>query len=388
MPTKPSDLASTFTGWNGLLVLASGNALIDRIEAKITSGSGGVGKTITNWLLEIVRDCFNAVVGFLAPGVAGAFAYLQSDPSWLETLTTNTANALWQHRAKIIWLRQSYIPEVHHTLNLDIINGDNAVLHWTNTAITNVNNFVIAEANIARQYTDLTHRVLGQDIVAGDNAVIKFLSGPINAINNFLALYTKEVSAEFTRQGNIAHQYTDDSVTSVEHKLAIGLAAAGAALAALSAFITGVYVPDAIAAAIAALNAEAAIAMDVEWEFVATTANRAIASLTLADLDPLWATNVLSEIPATSLAAACLDMTSAHRFEMNFINNAGVPLYRNLKKFGEDTSSLDGVITTVLLGAFATAAITEPVDTAAVITDVLGGPLNDLLLSMADLLNL
>lgn len=388
MPTKPSDLASTFTGWNGLLVLSSGNAIIDRIEAKINSGSGGVGKTITNWLLEIVRDCFNAVVGFLAPGVAGAFAYLQSDPSWLETLTTNTANALWQHRAKIIWLRQSYIPEVHHTLNIDIINGDNAVLHWANVAINNVNNFVIEEAAVARRYTDLTHQVLGNDITNTANEILRYTSNEFNAITTYLQQYSAAVSAEFTRQGNIAHAYTDDQVSGVEHKLALGLAAAAAALAALSTFITAVYVPDAIAAAIAALNAEAAVAMDVEWEFVATTANKAIAELTLADLNPMWATNALSEIPATSLAAACLDITAALRFTMNFISGAGVPLYRNLRQFGEDTSNLDGVITTALLGAFATAAITDPVDTAAVVTEVLGGPLNDLLLEVADLFNL
>lgn len=388
MPTKPSDLASTFVGWSGLLILASGNSIIDRIEAQVNSGSGGVGKAITNWVLQLFRNIFNAVVGFLAPGVAGAFAYLQSDPSWMETIASSTANSLWQHRSKILWLWYSYIPDVHHVLNLDIIAGDNEVIRFLENIITALQNYVLNGLSAARSYTDLTHHVLNEDIITGDNNVIRYLGGAIDALETYIVNYQHDVSAEFTRQGNIAHQYTDDSVGSVEHKLVLGLAAVGAAIAALSVFLTTVYVPDAIAAAVAALNLEAAAAMDLEWEFVATTGNKAIADLAIIDVDPTWLTSIMSEIPAVTLASADADMTSALRFAMNFINKAGVPLYRNLKKFGEDTSELDGIITTVLLGAFATAAIADPEDTAAVITTVLGGPLNDILLDVMGLFGL
>jgi hypothetical protein len=344
MSNKPSSLTSTMTGLTALQALATGNEIFDKLENAISSGGGGITKTISVWLLERLRAAFNAIIGFLNPTAPGAFGWLLAGPDWADKLSTSTYNTLMAHRSRLLWLQNTYIYNLHVLLTKDINNAHSDALRWTNISINNV-------------------------------------TATINQLFNYTNQQIQLAKTDATN-------YTNKNISAVESKLTLLGVTLTAAIGALGTFLTTVVIPDAIEAAVIALNAEAAVAVDLKWEFVATTGNKAIAELTLADLDPLWVTNILSEIPAVSIADADADIISALKLCMDYLNRAGVPLYRNLKKFGEDTNELDGLLTTVLLGGFTAAAVADPAGTATVVNDVLGEPLNDILTAVAELVGL
>jgi hypothetical protein len=363
--------------------------MIDKIQQQLDSGGGGaIVHAVSDWLIGVVRAAFNNITSFLSPGTSGAFPYIQADPSWLETLAASTANTLWLHRSKIIWIYTSYVRAVQLSLESSIILKYNEAILYAQSVDRDARQYALAlmeqEHTFAFQ-VEQNYEAADRQITNNLNASIRALT---TAVNTSLTNLFDSTRTSITDAITTAKTYTDRSVSSLSAKLTASVLALTASIAALSAFLTTTFIPDAIAAAVAALNAEAALAMDVEWEIVATQGNRALAELGLADLDPSWAADILSEIPATSLAAADADMTSALRLVMDYLVKAGVPLYRNLKQFGEDESELDGVITTVVLGAFATAAVTEPGATATAVVDVLGDPLVDVLQAVSGLIGL
>jgi hypothetical protein len=376
------------SGLWGLQVLAAGNHIVDTIQGFINSGGGGILKPVNNFLFGLVRDIYNSVVGFLGPSVPGSFGWLEAAPAWLDQMFTTTWKTLANHRARILWLQNTYIRSLHLLLTSDINNAYANAIGYTDRTATSLGNSLVSlfnrvEGDLSKLHTTVEHdiSVAHQDALnwatLGDNGLAR-------AINDLFANTTTRLGQTLAT----AKGYTDQKISSVETKIALLGLSTAAALAAAVSFLTSTVIPGEVAAGVAALNAEAAVAMDLQWEIVATTGNKALAELTLKDLNPMWATNVLSEIPAVTLATADADMTAALKLLMNYVNGAGVPMYRNLKQFGEDTSELDGVITTVLLGAFGVAAVTEPDATATLVVDTLGTPLNEVLTGALSLFGL
>lgn len=388
MPSKPSSLTNTMTGLAALMTLSAGNEIFDKIISKINSGSGGILKTVADWLVNRLRDAFNAVVTFLNPTAPGAFGWLMADPSWLDTLFTSTYTTLGAHRSRLLWLQNTYIKGIHVLLTRDINRAHDDALSWTNKVGNALNQSMVNIYNNLRAQINSLHVTLTNDINRSHDDSLRWTNISISNVTNTINQLYNWTNGQITATRNAAIAYTNKQISAVESKLtALGLTLA-ASIAALGAFLTTVVIPDAIEASVIALNAEAAVAMDLKWELVATTGNKALAELGLADLNPLWLTDVLSEIPAVSIADADLDITSALKLLMDYLNRAGVPLYKNLKQFGEDTAELDGLITTVLLGGLTTAAVLDPRGTADVLTDVLGGPLVDVLTELADVVGL
>lgn len=386
--TKPASLANTMTGIWALQILASGNQLITKIEDALNSGSGGVLKTVETWLLERVRDIYNAVVGFLAPQGPGAFGWLEAAPSWLDTLFTATYTTLSEHRSRLLWLQNGYIPTIHKQLNLDIGNAEDAAKAWASRLAND--STVAMEALWNQLHANLTADVatLNRAIVSAHDDALEWTNKQVTTLSADIVAVVKFVQQQAAAAVAAAKAYTDGQIKSVNTKLTLLGISTAAALAAAVSFIVGTAIPDAIEIAVGALNAEAAASMLLQWEIVATTTNRWLAELTLADLNPVWATNVVSELPATSIAAADADLTAGLKAVTDYVGNAGVPLYRNLRQFGEDTAELDGVITTVLLGGFTAAAVADPEGTADVVGELLAGPLNDVLIAVTGLVGL
>jgi hypothetical protein len=386
--TKPSSLANTMTGIWALQILASGNQLLTKIEDGINSGSGGVLKTVENWLLERVRDIYNGVVGFLAPQGPGAFGWLEAAPSWLDTLFTATYSTLSEHRSRLLWLQNGFIAAIHKQLNLDIGNAEDSAKEWASKLATSLTNAMIALWSQVNAHLAADVATLNRTIVSAHDDALRWTNKQVAILSADIVAIVKFVQQQAAAAVAAAKAYTDGQIKSVNTKLTLLGITTAAALAAAVSFIVGTAIPDAIEIAIGALNAEAAASMLLQWEIVATTTNRWLAELTLVDLNPVWATNVVSELPATSLAAADADLTGGLKAVTDYIGNAGVPLYRNLKSFGEDTAELDGVITTVLLGGLTAAAVADPEGTADVVDELLAAPLNDVLTAVTGLVGL
>lgn len=389
MPTHPDEPGHTFTGLAALQMLAMGNNLLDALQRGIDSGGGGgILKTVNNWAIGIVRNVFNSVVDFLAPSAPGYFPYLQTDPSWMETLALSTANTFSVHRSHISWLRSSLIPWYYNQSLLAI----SALRADENGAIarlqSNLQKQLGTTFNQLHQYTTDVYNTLLRDINNAEQSAIDWTNKTETALNAEILSVYSQVLKDINNAYSLAVTYTDKQISAVNSKLTAVSLSLTAAIAASAAFITTQVVPDAVEAGVAALNAEAAASMDIGWEYVATVANRAMAAMTVADTNPLWLTDLLSEIPATSLAAADADLVSGLKLLVDWVAHAGTPLYSNLKSFGEDTAELDGVLTTVLLGAFGVAAVTEPGPTATAVVDVLADPLNEVLTAAAGLFGL
>jgi hypothetical protein len=388
MAPKPSGLASTLTGLWALMTLASGNAILDKIVAKIDSGSGGILKSVSDWLIGVIRSAYNNVVGFLVPSAPAAFGWLQADSYWLDNIAYSTYNTLQSHRSRLLWLQNTYIAGIHKILTSDINNAHSDAIAWTVKVANGLNTSMVALFNNEVARLNAVHTQLTKDINNAHDNSIDWTNRSINTVTATISQLFNYTNQHIASAITTAKAYTDKAISGVNTKLTLLGITLGASIVALGNFITEVEIPGAIEASVAALNAEAAASMDINWEILATTANKSLAELTLADLDPLWLKDVLSEIPALSLAGADSDMSAALKLLMNYLSRAGVPLYKNLRKFGEDTSELDGVLTTVILGGLTTEALLNPKGSADVVAELLGNPLNEVLTAVGGLVGL
>ena len=355
----PRDLSTTLVGHFALTMMAYVQPWVDGINNTINGMDG-----LHGWM----RLLFGAG--------GGAVDWYAAAPNAFDQLTTGIVQSLASHNFSIMWL-----------VNYDVPKAYRGAQQYTNQVAGQIGGWVLSiQASILGQLYNAVNQIngamanmqgflLGQINSARADAFNYTTSRWLDARNYATVLYNQAI-AYVIQEANALVTYINKTRDDLENRINLAVAALTASIAAAVAYITLVFVPAEIAASVAAQNALATEAMAVPWEAMATKANLNLAQWAIMDPGLTWATDPTPEIPPVGIALGLGELVNWTRRSIDVEANTLIPLYRNLHKFGEDLASLEGVITTLLGAGFEVAAITAPETTAALVADVLGGPLN------------
>lgn len=382
----PRDIVSTMYSNTALQLIASGDNLVNAIVRAIGATHVPVIGWIINYIANMVRSAWNNLISLLAPGAAASNDYYAAAPEAITNIGNAAASALSVHSSWIHWAVQQYVPQqVNNIYNILWHMINNAInqywaLYYDSIAYTN--NQVAA----AERYTSAVQNYLLSVLFNYYNSAINYTNQVVTAANQYTTDVWQTVERDLHNDFASLQKYATDLHSDAVTRVNAAVLLAQAEIAALLAYVTITFVPGAIEANNLVMNELTAVEAALFWERVATVSNANLVQLVLIDPTGIWDTDEVSEIPPLTIPTAIGETISALRLPMDFISKAGIPLYRNLKQFGEDTSKLDGVITTVVLGGLLAAAIAAPEDTAGLIATTVAGPLNQVAVQLVDLL--
>jgi hypothetical protein len=380
----PPPLPVTMSGLFFLLFNSVIWAVADVIRRAISWIPFGVGNNLANAVVDIANNIIN---GF-SPGAPAATAWFNSIAGTTYWVARNTREATTAHS----W-RLNYIG---YTL---VVLYYNAAVQYAFNAVSGVYNYISQWVwpNINSLWN------YASSIASTLNAWVGYLQARIQDNFNFL-LYLVDSDYQATiRYANIVYTYAIMYTNQVRDILNVSIRdvfdrvesdisnlnmRVQAEFAALTVFMTTVFVPQALALFKAEQTAEIAAGMDPLWPLVskATTVTAGLLATSLPAVAIRAAAVPAEPVPGVGGEAEAL--AAAHAFTTALGEHAVAPLWRNLHRFGEDLQSLDGVIGTVILGAFTTAAIAAPKQTADIVASVLANPLDDILIATAESLGL
>lgn len=374
---QPRDLGTTMVGLMSIMMLAYIQPIVDAINNRINSwwAFPGFLKQWLTWFVTAAAEGLNRLF-YGAPN--GALDWFAAAPNAFDQLTTSIVQSLASHNQSIIWLVNYDVPKAYH-----------GAQQYTNYVAWQQGNWILQiQASILNQLfraysllsgamSQMQSFLLGQINGARADAFNYTTSRWLDARNFAAYLYNQSVA--FTNQvGTNLYNYTNQVQNNLNNRITATAAALSAALGAAVAYITLTFVPAEITASVALQNGLATEAMAVTWEVMATKANLNLAEWAIMDPGLTWATDPTPEVPPVGIALGLGELVNFARRSMDVESNTLIPLYRNLHQFGQDLSSLSGVVTDVLLAGFTVAAVTDPGGTAALVADTIGGPLNEL----------
>lgn len=383
---SPRDLVSTMWSNSALQLISSGDNFINSFVRSIGVSHVPVLGSVVSWMAGMVRTAWNNIVSLLAPGANASNDYYASAPEAINNIGNAAASSLSAHSGWIHWGIQQYVPDYVNNVYNQIYNWINRLTNTVYQLYDDSLNFTIAERDASDAYTSNVYNTLYSMIIRYFNSTNAFITDVANSLNQYIAQVYQVLLADLLNVQNYLVSYANDLHSDAVSRINAAVIALEAQLAAAVTFLTVTVIPGAIEANNLAMNAATAAAVAVFWEDVATTNNANLAQLTLIDPTGIWEIDGLPEIPPIVIPEAIAESVDALRLPMDFLAKAGIPLYRNLKQFGQDTNDLDGVVTTVLLGGLLVAAVTAPEDTATLIATTIAGPLNAVATSLVDLL--
>jgi len=374
---SPRDLQTTMTGWLSLQQLAIANQLVGQINGFINQ-LWPLPSFVKSWLTTAVSAVVNGVTQVLSGSADGVTDYLLAPVNALDQLTSVTAGALTSHNLSLVWLVNYDVPKAY---NGALLNTGIQVRNAMNFATTLYNDAIIDITNTANQiYYNISQNVnaLNARINAAQQAAAVALNAAQIALIDLINTRYNQAVEYTVSEINTVTNYFTGQVNSLKSDLTALAISTAAALAVAVNYLQDVFVPAAIAESVAAQNLLATEAVTVTWEAMATKANINLAEFVIVDPSTTWLVDETPEIPPIGIAAGLGELTNFGRRYIDVETNAVLPLYKNLHQFGEDLSQLGAVVTTLLVGGFTVAAVTEPETTAAVVADVLGGPLDSI----------
>lgn len=375
---QPRDAYTTANGLWSFLAMAGAQNLIDQVYQALGGQHWGVFNWILDGLRTAVLDIARTLVDWTFPGAPGSIDYLTAAPEALADAVGNIATTLVMMRDQRRWIEFTFIPEVQQVDWARMADYYQANRNLAYQLYYQAVNYTTASVNSIDTYVNAQVNYLTRQMNADLNESLNFTSQVYQLLSNALNLAVITANNRMDLLNNRMTQYVNSVRDALNGSISNLRIATVAAIAALGAFLTGVYIPGAFAAFKVEQTAEIAAGMDVGYPLAAASIDKT--ALQLAPTLPLVSARVLDVPPEAipGIGGMAEALTAAAAFEAAVSSNACAPLWTKLHEFADDTAELDGIAGTVLLGALVTAMVTAPHDTAAVIADTIAGPLNDI----------
>lgn len=382
----PRDIVSTMYSNTALQLIATGDNVVNAIVRAIGAEHVPVIGWIVSHIASMVQRAWNNLISLLAPGASASNDYYAAAPEAITNIGNATASALSVHSSWIHWAVQQYVPQqVNNIYNILWHLLNNAINQYWALYYSSIN-YTNGQVAAAERYTTAVQNYVLAVLFSYYNSAINYVNNGLTAANQYTTDVWRVVERDLHNDFVSLQHYASDLHSDAVSRINAAVLLFQAELASLLTYVTITFVPGAIEANNLVMNELTAVEAALFWERVATVSNANLVQLVLIDPTGIWDTDEVSEIPPLTIPTAIGETISALRLPMDFIAKAGIPLYRNLHRFGEDTSKLDGVITTVVLGGLLAAAIAAPEDTAGLIATTVAGPLNQVAVQLVDLI--
>lgn len=385
---QPRDFQTTMNGLWSAEMMGGIQYTMQGIYDSLNRQDWGPFGFIKNGILQIADDFLLWIANRMYPGAPGSVDWLTAGPEALADVAGTAATTLVTMQGQRRWIQNYLVPATENRVT---------ALAWSlyyDVRATAYNLYYSALSalygDINSVYSYLYREVsyLTQQISTAEGVALAYTRGVYNAlvdtINRVVVTANLRMDALHAKAIAFTVQVRDDAARALNlAKLELG-----AAIAALSLWLTTIYIPGAFAAYTELTIAQIAAGMDLLWPMVfrnvEVTALKLLATLPLVSARAL---DVPPE-PVPGVGGLAEATASALGFVTAVQSSGCAPLFDKLHQFADDTAELDGLITTVLLGGLVTAMVTAPEDTAAVIADTVGGPANEFATSVLSLIGL
>lgn len=385
---QPRDFQTTMNGLWSAEMMGGIQYTMQGIYDALNRQNWGPFGWIKNAIIQIADDFLLWITNRMYPGAPGSIDYLTAGPEALADVAGTTATTLVTMQGQRRWIQNYLVPAAEArvtslawSLYYDA-RGIAYALYYTaiNALYGEVNSIY---SYLYREITYLTQQISTAEGVA--LAYTRAVYGAlVDTINRAVVAANLRMDALHSNAITFTTQVRDDAA----HALNLAKLELGATIAALSLWLTAVYIPGAFTAYTELTIAQIAAGMDLLWPMVFR--NVEATALKLLPTLPLVSARALDvpPEPIPGVGGLAEATASALGFVTAVQSSGCAPLFNKLHTFAEDTAELDGLITTVLLGGLVTAMVAAPEDTAAVLADTVGGPVNEFATGVLSLIGL
>lgn len=366
MARMPQNFYVTMRGMASSMLMAVFTAITDSLV-----GWMGNVPIVGGWLRDAINGAAQAIADGIIPGAPGAGDWLITIAETPGRAIEYTRVALEAHHTALHWIADTLIP-------VNVNNIYNVVNQWVQNVYNYIAWAVFPAINDVQAYAN--------SLAVALNGWVAWLQWDISFYYNASISYTQNVRLELINYDN----YLYNAAITYTYNMALDIRAAMITirdnlqsqidsnyrtlqfeLAAAVTFITTVFVPGAIAAFKAEQTIEIAAGMDELWPLVFAASDAA--ALRLAPRHPLVAARAVAipPEPVPGIGGAVEALTAAMAFQASALESVTVPLSAHLQTFGEDLSESEGILSTIILGAFTVAAIEDPSAVATATQDAL-----------------
>jgi hypothetical protein len=385
---RPADFQTSLNGLYAAMAMTGAQMTMDGIRSAVNYVNWWPFQGVVNSFLDTLNWLLQWFTNQIFPGAPGALDYFTSAPEDMVYLAGDIYDTLAFFHAQRRYIQYTLIPQ-----QAAFDQGLSWALYYQGRAYaTMLYNWAISaltgEINSVYGYIYQVTGWLTAQIQTDLNEALFYAKGlydsAIQQLVSVMVQLESRMDAEYRAALAFATRVRDDLTTALN----VAKVELTAAIAALSLWLTTVYIPGALTAYTELTIAQIAAGMDLTWPLVARSITQAATRLAVSS--PLVAARALDvpPEPVPGIGGLAEAATAALAFVAAVQADVTLPLDANLRQFGKETSELGGVIGTMLIGGLAVAAVTAPRETATVVADALANPMNDVLTGALDLLGL
>lgn len=316
------------------------------------------------WIQNVVTDAGNNLLNSLqpaGPGVSDWFITIAETPGRAIQYTNWTVSA---HRAHISYVVYNLLPTYYNAAIDYARNSVDGVYAW-------INNYVFSDINSLWSYASGIANALNIWVNYLQTIMNQYYESSLQYayslyqqnLNYIIYLYNQSIAYTYNTAETLL-KYINDTRNAIEgdiHNVKLTLEFE---LAAATTLITTVVIPGAIAAFKAEQTVEIAAGMDELWPLVAKSTD--VSAGLLAVRHPTVAARAIAlpPEPVPGIGGAVEALSASASYQSAVTESIITPMMNNLEQFGEDLTSLKGIIPTVIIGGLTVAAIADPKDTA------------------------
>ena len=343
---------------------------------------------IVNDILQVANDLLQWITDVMYPGAPASLDYFISAPEAIVYTAGDIFDTLAFFHAQRRYIQYQLIPQTSYN---DQILSWNLYYTATNLAYALYNqaiNALYGAVNSVYGYIYSSEQYI-LNYVNGNVSMLEFYARSLydSAIQQLTSVMV-QLEARMDAEYRSALDYTTRVKNDLTDALNLAKLELTAAIAALGAWLTTVYIPGAFTAYTELTIAQIAAGMDILWPFAARSITAT--AVKLATSLPLVAARALDvpPEPIPGVGGMAEALASSVGFLAAVADSATAPMYTNLHQFGQDTHELGGIVGTALLGGLVVAAVTAPHATGTAIADAIANPLNDVFTGAMSLLGI